>query len=50
MRNGLNYRNAVERGLHVKRRRFLFWVGFGLFSLGEKLRLTGFDELAKGNS
>jgi hypothetical protein len=30
----------------MKRRRFLFWVGFGLFSLGEKLRVGGFDELA----
>ncbi len=30
----------------MKRRRFLFWVGFGLFSLGEKLRTSGFDELA----
>ena len=30
----------------MKRRRFLFWVGFGLFSLGEKLRAGGFDELA----
>jgi hypothetical protein len=30
----------------MKRRRFLFWVGFGLFSLGEKLRASGFDELA----
>jgi hypothetical protein len=33
-------------GLHMNRRRFLFWVGFGLFSLGEKLRAGGFDELA----
>jgi len=28
------------------RRRFLFWVGFGLFSLGEKLRADGLDALA----
>jgi hypothetical protein len=28
------------------RRRFLFWVGFGLFSLGEKVRAGGLDELA----
>jgi hypothetical protein len=30
----------------MNRRRFFFWVGFGLFSLGEKLRAGGFDELA----
>ncbi len=30
----------------MQRRRFLFWVGFGLFSLGEKLRAQGFDQLA----
>lgn len=28
------------------RRRFLFWVGFGLFNLGEKLHAAGFDRLA----
>lgn len=28
------------------RRRFAFWVGFGLFSLGEKFHLGGFDGLA----
>ena len=30
----------------MKRRRFLFWVGLGLFSLGEKLRADGLDKLA----
>ncbi len=28
------------------RRRFAFWVGFSLFSLGERLRANAFDELA----
>jgi hypothetical protein len=30
----------------MKRRRFLFWISFGLFSLGERLRADGFDALA----
>jgi len=30
----------------MTRRRFAFWVGFGLFSLAEKLRCYGLDELA----
>lgn len=30
----------------MQRRRFVFWVGFGLFNLGEKLNLTGLDRLA----
>ncbi len=30
----------------MRRRRFVFWVGFGLFSLGEKLRAGGLDKLA----
>ena len=30
----------------MKRRQFAFWVGFGLFNLGEKFRLTGLDQLA----
>jgi hypothetical protein len=30
----------------MKRRRFLFWVSLGVFSLGEKLSVAGFDELA----
>ena len=30
----------------MKRRRFLFWVGFGLFSLAEKLRADDLDKLA----
>jgi NhaP-type Na+/H+ or K+/H+ antiporter len=28
------------------RRRFAFWVGFGIFALGEKLHAKGFDTLA----
>ena len=30
----------------MKRRRFLFWVGFGIFSLAEKLRADSLDKLA----
>ena len=30
----------------MTRRRFAFWIGFGLFSLAEKLRLDGLDALA----
>lgn len=30
----------------MNRRRFAFWVGFGLFNLGEKLRAEGLDLLA----
>ena len=30
----------------MNRRRFAFWLGFGLFSLSEKLRVTGLDALA----
>lgn len=30
----------------MQRRRFLFWISFGLFSLGERLRAAGLDELA----
>ncbi len=30
----------------MNRRRFAFWVGFGLFSLSEKLHLSGLDALA----
>jgi hypothetical protein len=33
-------------GLKFSRRRFTFWLGFGLFSLAEKLRANGLDELA----
>jgi hypothetical protein len=33
-------------GFDITRRRFAFWVGLGLFSLGEKLHAGGFDELA----
>lgn len=32
--------------LRFTRRRFAFWVGLGLFHLGEKLRADGFDMLA----
>ena len=28
------------------RRRFLFWVGFGLFSVGERVRVRAFDDVA----
>lgn len=30
----------------MNRRRFAFWLGFGLFSLSEKFRVTGLDALA----
>jgi hypothetical protein len=30
----------------VTRRRFTFWLSFGLFSLSERLRIDGFDTLA----
>jgi hypothetical protein len=30
----------------MRRRQFAFWFGFGLFSLGEKLRVGGLDKLA----
>ena len=30
----------------MRRRRFVFWLGFGLFNLAEKLRADGLDELA----
>src|SRR5262245_57793588 len=30
----------------MKRRRFLFWVGFGLFSLADRFHITGLDRLA----
>jgi hypothetical protein len=30
----------------MKRRRFLFWISFGMFTLAEKFRLTGLDRLA----
>ncbi|HTQ37943.1 MAG TPA: hypothetical protein VMJ32_02885 [Pirellulales bacterium] len=30
----------------MKRRRFLFWISFGMFTLAEKLRITGLDKLA----
>ncbi|HZZ26796.1 MAG TPA: hypothetical protein VFE46_02215 [Pirellulales bacterium] len=30
----------------MKRRRFLFWVSFGMFTLAEKLRFSGLDKLA----
>ena len=32
--------------LRMKRRQFVFWFGFGLFSLGEKLHVGGLDKLA----
>lgn len=30
----------------MQRRRFLFWIGLGVFQLGEKLQASGLDELA----
>ena len=33
-------------GAPMKRRRFLFWISFGLFTLSEKLRFSGLDRLA----
>jgi hypothetical protein len=33
-------------GYRTTRRRFAFWVGMGLFSLGERLHAKGFDALA----
>ncbi len=30
----------------MRRRRFVFWLGFGLFNLAERLRADGLDELA----
>ena len=30
----------------MNRRQFAFWLGFGLFSLADRLRVYGFDELA----
>jgi hypothetical protein len=33
-------------GYRTTRRRFAFWVGMGLFSLGERLHAKGFDTLA----
>jgi hypothetical protein len=30
----------------MTRRQFAFWIGFGLFSLGEKFHITGLDGLA----
>jgi hypothetical protein len=32
--------------LEMTRRQFAFWLGFGLFGLSEKLRLSGLDALA----
>jgi hypothetical protein len=36
----------LRSGLPLTRRRFAFWVGFGLFSLGESLRADVLDSLA----
>ena len=30
----------------ISRRRFAFWIGLGIFSVGEKLNAKGFDDLA----
>jgi hypothetical protein len=39
-------RSAFERLSTMTRRRFAFWLSFGLFSLADKLRIYGLDELA----
>ena len=39
-------RGAIALDLIMTRRRFMFWIGFGLFNLAEKLRADGLDELA----
>jgi hypothetical protein len=36
----------ASSGFRITRRRFSFWVGLGIFSIGEKLRASGFDEMA----
>ena len=36
----------LESPLHMTRRRFVFWIGFGLFTLAERLRVEAFDSLA----
>jgi hypothetical protein len=33
-------------GFRITRRRFSFWLGMGIFTLGEKLNANGFDQLA----
>jgi hypothetical protein len=38
--------STKRSGFTFTRRRFAFWVGLGLFSLGEKLRVGGFDAVA----
>ncbi|MBI3465597.1 MAG: hypothetical protein HY000_21470 [Planctomycetes bacterium] len=36
----------TSSGFKITRRRFSFWLGLGIFSVGEKLQARGFDELA----
>src|SRR5258708_26028804 len=36
----------MASGASMRRRRFVCWIGLGLFGLGEKLRADGFDALA----
>jgi hypothetical protein len=38
--------SSKDNGRGFSRRRFAFWIGFGLFSLGEKLRASTLDDLA----
>jgi hypothetical protein len=38
--------SRIRLRFRVTRRRFAFWIGFGLFSLGEALRAEAFDDLA----
>jgi hypothetical protein len=38
--------NLTSNGDAMQRRRFLFWISFGLFTLGDKLRFSGLDRLA----
>jgi hypothetical protein len=30
----------------MKRRRFLFWISFGLFNLADRFQIVGLDRLA----
>ncbi len=38
--------HGSQRSGRTTRRRFAFWIGFGIFALGEKLHAKGFDTLA----
>ncbi len=41
-----DYKRFASSAVGLTRRRFAFWVGLGLFSVGEKLRAGAFDNLA----